>query len=373
MVTSLTRQPPGGLTQSVVRRIREQVATGMICPGQCVPSERDLGRLLKVSRVTVRRGLEQLVRDGLLRREPGRGYFLRSADSPDRAPGSAAGSALVFVHDHPESELAAGSYHARMWAGAREEAARTGRLTLISSMPAGAWDPARAGSLATSAAGVLCDHGDEAPVRALLAAGLPVVQIDYPRTSPAVDCVIQDDSGGIALAVEHLHARGHRRIGYLDTSAALRERGRAVNSERRLAGFLVASARLGLDGSLTAPADRDAGRAAEGVARLLDAGATALVLPHRELWPDARSALAGRGVAIPGDFGLVVWGDPNPGEEEAGFPTSVTWSKEQMGREGVRRLLLRLERPDVEPAAIVIPAQLVDRGTGGRGPGGESR
>jgi len=65
---------------------------------------------------------------------------------------------------------------------------------------------------------------------------------------------------------------------------------------------------------------------------------------------------------------VVLWGaDQLRGEEE--LPTYVTWSKEQMGREGVRRLLLRMNRQSVEPAAIVIPAQLVDRGTGGRGPG----
>jgi DNA-binding LacI/PurR family transcriptional regulator len=39
-----------------------------------------------------------------------------------------------------------------------------------------------------------------------------------------------------------------------------------------------------------------------------------------------------------------------------------------MGREAARRLLLRLDRPDADPATLVIPAQLVDRGTGGRGP-----
>jgi DNA-binding LacI/PurR family transcriptional regulator len=64
----------------------------------------------------------------------------------------------------------------------------------------------------------------------------------------------------------------------------------------------------------------------------------------------------------------VVWGDPPPGRE-ASFPTSVTWSKEQMGREAARRLLLRLSRSDVERATIIIPTEIVDRGTGGRGPG----
>jgi DNA-binding LacI/PurR family transcriptional regulator len=206
-------------------------------------------------------------------------------------------------------------------------------------------------------------------VRALLGAGVPVVQIDYHCPGLPVDSVVQDDFGGIILAVEHLHARGHSRIGYLDTSAELRAAGRALNSERRLAGFRAATTHLGLDDSLIAPVVLASRRAADGTAALLDAGVTALVVPHKELWDSVREVLARRAVALPGDFGVVAWGDPDASQEAAGFPSALTWSKEQMGREAARRLLLRLERPDVEPAAVIIPTRLVDRGTGGRGPG----
>jgi len=363
----LNRPAPGALTSTVTRRVREQIAAGLLTPGQCVPSERDLGRSMRVSRVTVRRGLDQLVRERLLRREPGRGYFLRDLAAPDGAR-NAGRSALVFVHNHPETELAAGTYHARMWAGAREEAARAGLLTLISSIEGPALSRERAAELAKVAAGVICDYTDVPSIRTLLQAGIPVVQIDYYRDGLPVDAIVQDDTGGIILAVEHLHAHGHRRIGYLDTTARLRAAGRARNAEGRLSGFLIACARLGLDAGLIGAADLDSGDAAEATGRLLDAGVTALVVPHNELWASVRDALGRRGVAVPGEFGVVTWGDPRPGSEP-GFPTSVTWSKDQMGREAARRLLLRLERPEAQPATIVIPAELVDRGTGGRGPG----
>jgi DNA-binding LacI/PurR family transcriptional regulator len=365
----LNRPVPGALTSTVTRRVREQIAAGLLAPGQCVPSERDLGRAMRVSRVTVRRGLDQLVREGLLRREAGRGYFLRDLSAPDAAKmGGATRTALVFVHNHPETELAAGTYHARMWAGAREEAARAGLLTLISSIEGPALSRERAAELAKVAAGVLCDYTDAGSIRTLLQAGMPVVQIDYYGDGLPVDAIVQDDTGGIISAVEHLHAHGHRRIGYLDTTARLRAAGRARNAEGRLSGFLTACGRLGLDPALVGPADLDAGDAAASTESLVAAGATALVVPHGELWASAREALARRGAASPGDFGVVVWGDPPTGRE-AGFPTSVTWSKEQMGREAARRLLLRLSRPDVGPTTIVIPTEIVDRGTGGRGPG----
>jgi len=218
--------------------------------------------------------------------------------------------------------------------------------------------------MARVAAGVLCDHVDPRALRTLLQAGIPVVQVDYYRDEMHVDVIVQDDVGGILQAVEHLHSRGHRRIGYLDTSAGLRAEGQAANSERRRAGFLLACSRFGLDSGHVAEGLWSTGEAAEGTRRVLDQGVTAVVLPHAELWPSARETLRERGVALPGKFGVVVWGDP-PERQEKGFPTAVTWNKEQMGREGVRRLLNRLQNPGLEPATVVIPARLVDRGTGG--------
>ena len=367
------RTVPGDRTHSVVNRIREQIATGQLSPGECIPSERDLGKILGVSRVTVRRGLDQLVSDRLLRREAGRGYFLRDASSPDGyASGSPAPSArngaIVFVHNHPEEALTAGTYHARMWAGAREEAARSGSLIMISSIRERTLTPAHAAELGRIASGVLCDYVDDEAIRNVLQTGVTVVQIDYYRGGLPVDAIVQDDVGGIAAAVDHLYSRGHRRIGYLDTTAQLRAAGRARNAENRAAGFWMSCQRLGLDHGRVAEASFEPFDGAPGAATLIDGGVTALVLPHGELWPSVRAVLARKSRGASNDFGVVVWGDP-PADNSGDFPTSVTWSKEQMGREGVRRLLLRQERPTLEPATVVIPTQLADRGTGGRGPG----
>ena len=66
--------------------------------------------------------------------------------------------------------------------------------------------------------------------------------------------------------------------------------------------------------------------------------------------------------------GLCLFGEPmgNGGEED--YPTHVAWSKEQMGREAVRRLFAMLEHPEDMAVTVKISTELVDRGTGGRGP-----
>ena len=360
------QRAPGDLTEKVASTVREEIATGKLVQGECVLSERVLSSRMGVSRGTVRCGLERLVKEGLLRREAGKGYSLRG---PMESAGEAAGrKTVVFVHSHSEEDLLEGRRHGRIWAGAREEAARAGLLTLISSIPENELDAGRAADLAAVAGGVLCDHTRPESTRRLQEAGIPVVHLDYPQHGgQRADAIVQDDCGGMELAVDHLREHGHRKIGYLDTTEHFRAKGKHLNASRRLVGFRTACSNIGSEvKGLVEPAGPDARRA---VLSLLERGATALVIPHTEPWSSARAALDERGRAVGGDFGVVLWGGDQLGDEETA-PTCVTWSKEQMGREGVRRLLLRMNRRSVEPATIVIPARLVDNGTGGRGPGG---
>jgi DNA-binding LacI/PurR family transcriptional regulator len=88
-------------------------------------------------------------------------------------------------------------------------------------------------------------------------------------------------------------------------------------------------------------------------------------VPHDFLLPGVRAALDSAGIAVPGGFGLVVWGEPADADEE--YPSHIAWSKEAMGREAVRRLRFRVSRPEAPPATVTIPAELVECGTGGRG------
>ncbi|HKT31769.1 MAG TPA: GntR family transcriptional regulator [Gammaproteobacteria bacterium] len=58
------------------RLLRQRLAAGELGPGQALPSERDLAEQLAVSRVTVRKALAGLVRDGVLIPRRGAGTFV---------------------------------------------------------------------------------------------------------------------------------------------------------------------------------------------------------------------------------------------------------------------------------------------------------
>jgi len=63
--------------------LREQILEGAFDPDTPMPSENELARAFKVSRITVRRALEKLEREGMIRRRRGRGTFpVRRAARP---------------------------------------------------------------------------------------------------------------------------------------------------------------------------------------------------------------------------------------------------------------------------------------------------
>jgi GntR family transcriptional regulator len=69
--------PPGGpLYLQLKRWIEDAVARGVIKPGDALPSERDLALKVDVSRVTVRKAVQHLVRDGVLVQRHGSGTFV---------------------------------------------------------------------------------------------------------------------------------------------------------------------------------------------------------------------------------------------------------------------------------------------------------
>jgi len=64
------------LYHQVQQVIRHRIATRQYDPGLQIPSEHELGRELKVSRVTVREALRELVREKLLVKVQGKGTFV---------------------------------------------------------------------------------------------------------------------------------------------------------------------------------------------------------------------------------------------------------------------------------------------------------
>lgn len=70
----------------LARNLRDHIASGGIDPGSALPSERDLSEMTGMSRVTVRKGIDQLIEEGVLFRKQGSGTFVaRRIEAPNSA------------------------------------------------------------------------------------------------------------------------------------------------------------------------------------------------------------------------------------------------------------------------------------------------
>lgn len=75
---------PEPLFEQIGLRVKEAVASGLMAPGDRLPSVRELARELAINPNTVARAYEALERDGVIVRRQGSGCFVTEQSSPLR-------------------------------------------------------------------------------------------------------------------------------------------------------------------------------------------------------------------------------------------------------------------------------------------------
>ena len=89
-----TGLPEGGKARRVYLLLRDEMSNGTYGPGAALPGEQKLAEHYGVSRVTIRRALEALERDGLILRRAGSGTVVREQD---QAEGQVAGDFATLM------------------------------------------------------------------------------------------------------------------------------------------------------------------------------------------------------------------------------------------------------------------------------------
>jgi DNA-binding LacI/PurR family transcriptional regulator len=339
----------------------------------------ELVGVLGVSDVTVRRDVDALEREGLVRRFHG-GVTLARADAPDPGgePDTAAGFRLGVL-------MPGNSYYRRVLTGAKEAAASSGAqlaLALLRYDP----EPDLAvlqtllrdgidGLLFTPTADMRKHPGFADQLRSL---PVPVVlierKLDAARLADRLDHVVSNHHSGARLAVEHLAGLGHRRIGLVAKDIS-------PTTPPVSEGYLHAMAALGLAGNalvLSVPqldqAERHPDqRLGEALTALTGHGATAvLVHGDAEAVTFLQKALA-RGIRVPRDLAMVSYDD----ELAALAPvplTAVAPPKYHLGRAGVSLLIARLREGAARPVHhLTLQPTLAVRDSCGGQAGGRGR
>jgi LacI family transcriptional regulator len=192
--------------------------------------------------------------------------------------------------------------------------------------------------------------------------GLPVVLVNRGGDAGAASSVTNDDTHGIALAVEHLAGLGHRRIAHVAGPCRL-----STGAARR-ASFVAAMRVHGLEAgdALIAEAPTysiEAG--APAAAALLDRhpGLTAIVAANDLLALGCYDALARRGRACPRDVSVTGFNDMPFADRFAPPLTTVRIAHRAMGVEVARVLLAEIASPRARRQSVRLEPELVVRGS----------
>ncbi len=97
-------QRSGSSTEGVIERLRFMIHSGELSPGDRLPPERDLAKLLGVSRPTLRAGIRSLVTVGILYSRQGAGTFVASVGESPTLDGSAL-RLLSALHGFTSDEM----------------------------------------------------------------------------------------------------------------------------------------------------------------------------------------------------------------------------------------------------------------------------
>jgi LacI family transcriptional regulator len=199
-------------------------------------------------------------------------------------------------------------------------------------------------------------------VKHCLDAALPVVLVNRLDGSARLPSVASDDAAGMALAVAHLVALGHNRLGHIAGPQVI------STGARRRAGFEAAARKAGLKAhevtiEIAATYTREAGRNAALHLLGRKIRPSAIVAANDLLALGTYDALAERGMSCPADVSVVGHNDMPYVDMLSPPLTTVRIAQREMGEAAARLLLDRIATPAAKRAHVVLAPQLIVRGS----------
>ncbi|MEW5959209.1 MAG: LacI family DNA-binding transcriptional regulator [Chloroflexota bacterium] len=189
---------------------------------------------------------------------------------------------------------------------------------------------------------------------------VPIVMIDEQEPGGVIHAVAVDDGRGARLAVEHLLALGHQRIGYVGVT------NRPKSNQYRLKGYQEALKAAGItpDPTLIFTADNIEDHARRGEASvepLWAAGATAIFCYNDMTAIGVLSACYKRGLSVPDNLSVIGFDDIDMAAYTIPPLTTIHQPRFELGQRAMQMILDLLASQT--PENQLIPAELVVRQT----------
>jgi DNA-binding LacI/PurR family transcriptional regulator len=332
--------------------IRRHILEGKLSAGDTLMPQRELCKNLGVNQVTLTKAIADLLNDGLLRSEHGRGIFISKVTPPVVG--------IIYYGSH--RALDKNPFYGRIARAAVEVlGAASMRVELITRehhAPELRFGPSLSDVLGADVDGYLSIgvQNDEY-LAALMQSDRPLVAVDATPLQANINAVVSDSFREGYLATRHLLENGHRRIIFIggDRGVHPADPSRAIrvpepDSAKRLGGFLLALAEAGIGRALEHVFER---LPAEGTSdettltRMVHSGeATAAIV----MGSASGDWLATR-VKVPAEFSLMCFA---AFDDNAPQWSSCHSDAAEMGRAAAKRLITLLKsKPDGEPATLI--------------------
>ena len=348
------------LSDKITTKLRTEIIAGKWL-GVPLPSEREISQEHGVSRVTARRSLQNLCAEHLLESQPGRGYFVApGAMDLKRRP---EGRAVFFFFVDSSGKMLLDPLDTAIFNGALSEARRQKLEIYSTCQDAAAFRRIIRSQKDKELRGVLLDWASADLAKFMLDEDVPFVVVEDDLEGLPVAAVIQDNAGGVGLAVDHFVERGHRRIGMVVGSK------HSVHPAQRVSGYresvLRAGLRLAPELVAREATEESGGRAPAAALLDLPERPTAIFVANRGSLGGVLKEMAARGLQCPRDVSLAVWGAPGSDDfpNDGAQITYITWDRSEMGRIAMLLLEERVQAGRAERTVCRIPGQLVDRGS----------
>lgn len=349
----------------LANRLGAQVQSGVLKPGDRLPSILDLRNLYGVSQATAQRAYSILEREGLVVRRPSSGFFV--ADWQRMKRQYVLGMSLpAKIHRHP--------YYERIVRGVQDVLSdEQVELHFFQENAVIRWEKVDGVILTTLSRATY----ENLPV------GMPTVSVLGELRSGM--SVVADDKHGLELLVEHLLSLGHRRIAYL--AAALvpfRELDifHPQNGQYRLDGYYNAMRAAGIEPDPAwvrplrdpyQPMQRHEVLGQVAMTQWLNEDwnqlkCTALIAQNDETAVGIIDTLQSAGIRVPDDVSVVGFDGLDVAEYFRPKLTTIGIPLEEIGAQAARLLLRQIRMPlsalnasDItprEPQTMVLPSIL---------------
>ncbi|MBO7742839.1 GntR family transcriptional regulator [Paenibacillus sp. MWE-103] len=354
------------LYEQIKHFIRSEIGRQAWKPGDLLPSEHELTRRFAVSRITVKKAMSDLVKEGLVYRIQGKGSYVSPMDG--KAPAAPSGIDSVPLRS-PVALLLPfinNRFNALLLGGVESVLAEAGYPLLFchtGNSQANEERILRRLKQAPLAGLIVYPVEGETYNRELVQLALddvPFVVVDRDLRGIDTHFVGADNVAGAREAVGHLISLGHRNIGFVSTVVA-----GTSSIEDRLAGYEQAHAdyRLPIDRRFRlAHLEIEVPKQAElrsFLARNPDMTAVFAINPGLGL--EVADAARGLGLRLPQELSLVFFDDFEFSEFHAVRPSCVVQDSRQLGQEAARMLLAVIEQPRRERRKLFLPPHLLLR------------